>query len=102
MKKIYYIDCNGEFNSDIYGAINEKVDGYYGKTKREAVECLKQATKYVKERFADWLKTEKKEGNTITLDLYVAKVDDNEDYKNWNIFQYDYQLVDSRYLCGRY
>ena len=101
MKKIYYIDVDSEFFSEIVWFMNEKVDRLF-ETRKQAFEYLVKAKNYLKERYNEDLHYEKKIGNTITINLYKVIVPKNVDIHKVEVFDYDYSMIDSRYLCGRY
>jgi len=103
MKKVYFIDCDSEFATDMCGYVNEKFDCGFN-TRKEAIAYLIRATKEAKDYFAIGLKEEKEQGNTITLDCYKVLVEDDFDWEeNYSpIFEHDHFVIESRYLCGRY
>ena len=98
MKKVYYLDMNSEFATDLREA---GLLGIYSKRKEAYADLVSEAKK-VKKMYAKELKEEAEAGNTITLDLYEAEARDDFDLELCCFWELDYRLIDSRYLCGRY
>lgn len=107
MKTIYYCECdsNNEVGMDLVYWLNEKFMATFNKRK-DANEWLVKKHKYLKTLCFTDVKKIKKQGldTTITFDLYKFKVDDDFDVEVDNPWDknYEYNLIDSRYLCGRY
>lgn len=111
MKTIYYCECdsNNSIGMDLVYWLNEKFMATFTKRK-EAHQWLVERVRYLKERCANDIKRIKKYDKqfnidtTITFDLYKAIVDDdfNIDVDNmWNT-NCEYELIEMRYLVGRY
>lgn len=105
MKKLYYVDCDSEYSCQTYLIQDINELGYYGwfEKRKDAYEAMISCKREAKKQFADRIAKEKRDGNTITIDLYVCEVDDNFDTEIDSIWSVNNrQLIDSRYLCGRY
>ena len=111
MKTIYYCECdsNNSIGMDLVFWLNEKAMATFTKRKT-AKEWLIDRYHFIKDWFAEDIKSIKKHNKqfnldtTITIDLYKAIVDDDFDINVDNIWNTDceYELIDSRYLLGRY
>lgn len=103
MKKVYMVDFNSEYNCNLIKELNSDDFYDYGfTTLKSAKEYMLSTLKKVKQLFAKEINEEKKNGNTITIDLTRYYVDDDwEDYGD-DLWNYDHELIDSRYLLGRY
>ena len=105
MKKLYYIECDSEYSSEhLVEDINAEL-GYCGwyPTKKQAHEAMVKCKNEAKKCFADRIALQKKQGNTITIDLWLCEVEDNFDVEENTIWSIDNrQLLECRYLCGRY
>lgn len=102
MKKVYCVDCCSEFGSGIEMNINELGHSGVFHSRKEAFEEMVECVKDVKETFADEIKEEKENGNTISVDLIVAYVDDDFDEEYDTIWTWEHYVVASRYICGRW
>ncbi len=113
MKKVYLVETNADFACHIYNGYDFEyyLNNTYWRifpTLKEAKQYLVSTTKTIKERFGEQINIEKKRKNTITVDLVRYNIDDNKDFFEdktvylEDLWCYEHQLVDSRYLCGRY
>ena len=104
MKKLYYVECDSEYSC---GYLNQDINdlGYWGwyPTRKQAHEAMVKCKNEAKEKYASEIAGENKAGNTITIDLWSCEVEDDfniEEESIWSVE--DRQLIESRYLCGRY
>lgn len=105
MKKVYYLECDSEYACADYLKQDTDELGYWGwyDTRKSGHEALIECKNKAKKQFADRIAREKKNGNTITIDLWACEVEDNFDTEEYSIWSVDErQLIESRYLCGRY
>lgn len=104
LKKIYYLDFNTEYGSDLIWELCEEYVGERGfyDTRKEATQVLIQTARRIKEIYKDELKLEG--DNVLTMDLYVGHVPNDFDEGEDDFYEAsdDYHIVESRYLCGRY
>ncbi len=103
MKTIYYLECDSEHGTDLTRDINELgYWGFYGKRKdahKDMMTCVKEA----KKQYSSQIKMEKKNGNIITIDLWKAEVRNDFDFETDTIWGVENrQLIEMRYICGRY
>lgn len=107
MKKVYYVecDCSNSQGLDFVFYANEKIMATFT-TRKEAVKWLIGRTRFIKEWCKDEIKDMKKRylDLTISVDCYKFLVEDDFDIGVGNVWgnNYEYQMIDSRYLCGRY
>ena len=92
MKKLYYVECDSErcgneIAVDINDAFND-LWGFYTK-KKDAHNAMVEFYRKAKKQFADRIAEEKKDGNTITIDLWVFEVDDDFDLDKDDIWEVD-------------
>lgn len=105
MKKIYYVECDSEFSCYTYLVEDINAIGYWGfyDTRKEGHNAMVNLKNEAKKLYADEIARERKNGNTITIDLWVAEVEDDFNVEEDSIWSVDErQLLESRYLCGRY
>lgn len=106
MKKLYFLDINYEYDSPFYWLLNESGYCYlYFKTRKEGFKTLKEFVKDIKARYKKTLATEAKNGNTMSVALYVGTVSNDFDEEADNFYEAssdNYHTVEERYLCGRY
>jgi len=109
MKKIYLVDCDCDnfLGQSLVNPITDKVYGVFY-TRKSAIEHLvnsfhKMKTKYA-DKIADLKRYCKKHNQyeVITIDCWVAKVEDDFDINTDCFWEQNYSLLACRYLCGRY
>lgn len=104
MKKLYYVECDSEYDANgLVSRLNEL--GYWGwyETRKSAHEAMVMCKNEAKKNLAEEIAIERKYGNTITVDLWVCEVKDDFDTEVYSIWAVENrQLLECRYLCGRY
>lgn len=103
MKKLYVIDFASEHYTPF---VANELWNYLGefKTRKEAHKRMVDLRRFFLKTFAKEIELEKKNGNTISIDLTKFELDDGFDLeKNRDVlWEQEHYLIDSRYLCGRY
>lgn len=98
-KKIYYVECDSEYATDLTEQVNKLGHCGFFNTLKEAKEEMRLAKVEAKKEFAKELALESENENTITIDIWEAKVDKNFDEETDSIWENDTrQLIDSCFL----
>ena len=103
MKKVYLVDCNSEQATSLDHTINMCVLKWF-EDYEEAKQYLVEKAVEVRENFAEKLKQEDEQGNTMSLDLTEFEIDDDLDYENCDSMwgSQEHNLCRYEMLCGRY
>lgn len=105
MKKVYYVECDSDKarGMSLVMWLNEKAMATFNQ-RVEAHAHMVERFRTLKWRAEEELKCLKAEGVTVTIDLYKFIVPNSFDIDVDNVWDADYEheLIDSRYLCGRY
>ena len=107
MKKIWYVDfiidqCD-DFVNELLDTYAERIGCY--SNRKDAYNEFMRLKNYIKTFWWKDLKEEHECGNTISIALYVGKVDDEFDEDKDNFYEAssdNYYILEERYLCGRW
>ena len=97
MKKLYVIDFESEYYTPF---IANELWNYLGefKTRKEAYKRMVDLRRFFLKRFAEEIKLEKEQGNTLSIDLTKFELDDDFDLERDRevLWEQEHYLVDSR------